>query len=255
MGSEQKVSIMESMRDLSSALWSLRTNQEAARLLRTSLSLLRCFLFFDICYLIGGITLISMALSNQMEDRDNRMVLAGGLLTLFGSLSAMCNSLASHGVRTWRRGFLLPWLLFFLLVLAFLFLHLAQVFYRYHFNLHWEHLFLFLATYCLFSCWRHIHKQYLMMAFPRPEQVIVDVESVVRDYLRPATAHSPPGDLPPKYEEVQAAASQIAEEEAPPPQYDESMTLASNVVPRNNTSSSLPPTSATPAVPVPTSAS
>merc|ERR1711962_1931538 len=31
-----------------------------------------------------------------MEDRDNRMVLAGGLLTLFGSLSAMCNSLASH---------------------------------------------------------------------------------------------------------------------------------------------------------------
>ena len=122
------------------------------------------------------------------------------------------------------------------------------------------------------------------MAFPRPEQVVVDVESVVRDYLRPATAHSPPGDLPPKYEEVQAASSQvgecwgsydipiwmnftncsppkmhlniqIAEEEAPPPQYDESMTLASNVVPRNNTSSSIPSTSATPAVPMPTSAS
>merc|ERR1712209_191233 len=154
-------------------------------------------------------------------------VFAGGLLTLFGSLSAMCNSLASHGLRTWRRAFLLPWLLFFLLVLAFLFLHLAQVFYKHH----------------------------LVMAFPRPEQVVVDVESVVRDYLRPATAHSPPGDLPPKYEEVQAASSQIAEEEALPPQYDESMTLASNVVPRNNTSSSLPPTSATPAVPMPTSAS
>ena len=82
-----------------------------------------------------------------------------------------------------------------------------QVFYQYHLRLKWEHLFLFLATYCLFSCWRHIHKQYLTMAFPRPEQVVVDVESVVRDYLRPATAHSPPGDLPPKYEEVQAAAA------------------------------------------------
>merc|ERR1719187_3032735 len=232
---------MDTVRDLSSALWSLRTSQEAARLLRTSLSLLRCFLFFDICYLIGGITLISMALSNQVKDQDNRMVFAGGLLTLFGSLSAMCNSLASHGLRTWR--------------LAFLLLHLAQVFYQYHLRLKWEHLFLFLATYCLFSCWRHIHKQYLVMAFPRPEQVVVDVESVVRDYLRPATAHSPPGDLPPKYEEVQAASSQIAEEEAPSPQYDESMTLASNVVPRNNTSSSLPPTSATPAVPMPNSAS
>merc|ERR1711872_586964 len=113
MGSEQQVVRMDTVRDLSSALWSLRTSQEAARLLRTSLSLLRCFLFFDICYLIGGITLISMALSNQVNDQENRMVFAGGLLTLFGSLSAMCNSLASHGLRTWRRAFLLPWLLFF----------------------------------------------------------------------------------------------------------------------------------------------
>jgi len=226
------------MRDLSTALWSLRTSQEAARLLRTSLSLLRCFLFFDICYLIGGITLISMALSNQMQDQDNRMVFAGGLLTLFGSLSAMCNSLASHGVRTWRRGFLLPWLLFFLLVLSFLFLHLAQVFYEYQFRLHWEHLFLFLATYCLFSCWRHIHKQYLVMAFPRPEQVVVDVESVVRDYLRPPTVLSPASDLPPKYEEVQASAAanlqatggDDSEDDLPPPQYDDSMAAAASSV-------------------------
>merc|ERR1712059_27028 len=227
MGRQQVVAVMESMRDLSSALWSLRTSQESARLLRTSLSLLRCFLFFDVCYLIGGITLITMALSNQMQDQDNRMVFTGGLLTLFASLSAMCNSLASYGVRIWRRGFLLPWLLFFLLVLAFLFLHLAQVFYRYHFNLRWEHLFLFLATYCLFSCWRHIHKQYLLMAFPRPEQVVVDVESVVRDYLRPSISQSPAGDLPPKYEDVQVNVASIptpaCSEEEPPPQYDESM--------------------------------
>merc|ERR1712211_39659 len=77
MGSEQQVVRMDTVRDLSSALWSLRTSQEAARLLRTSLSLLRCFLFFDICYLIGGITLISMALSNQVNDQENRMVFAG----------------------------------------------------------------------------------------------------------------------------------------------------------------------------------
>merc|ERR1712241_952647 len=77
MGSEQQVVRMDTVRDLSSALWSLRTSQEAARLLRTSLSLLRCFLFFDICYLIGGITLISMALSNQVNDQENRIVFAG----------------------------------------------------------------------------------------------------------------------------------------------------------------------------------
>jgi hypothetical protein len=86
---------MDTMRDLSSALWSLRTSQEAARRLRTSLSLLRCFLFFDICYLIGGITLIAMALCGN--NQDNRMVFAGGLLTLFGSLAAMCNRLVAEG--------------------------------------------------------------------------------------------------------------------------------------------------------------
>ena len=166
-----------------------------------------------------------------------------------------------------------------------------QVFYQYHLRLKWEHLFLFLATYCLFSCWRHIHKQYLVMAFPRPEQVVVDVESVVRDYLRPATAHSPPGDLPPKYEEVQAAAAQVraclmitqlkimfsissigcihnflhiqvSEEEAPPPQYDESMTMGSNLSSTNSNlastnsnpaSTNSSSTSTTPAVPMPTS--
>merc|ERR1711974_423777 len=154
---------------------------EAARLLRTSLSLLRCFLFFDICYLIGGITLISMALSNQVKDQDNRMVFAGGLLTLFGSLSAMCNSLASHGLGTWRRAFLLPWLLFFP------------------------------PGSCLpVPLPRHLLP--LLLLAPHPLAVPRDglppagagrrrdVESVVRDYLRPATAHSPPGDLPPKYE-------------------------------------------------------
>jgi len=58
-------------------------------------------------------------------------------------------------------------------------------------------------------------KQYLLMALPRPEQVIIDVESVVREFMRPAaaTSSSPAGDLPPKYEDLS---------ECPPPQYDES---------------------------------
>ena len=44
--------------------------------------------------------------------------------------------------------------------------------------------------------------------------MIIDVESVVREYLRPTTATSvsPAGDLPPKYEDLEDF----------PPQYDES---------------------------------
>merc|ERR1712032_701320 len=108
---------MEAVRDLTCTLWTIRSNQETARIFRTTQSLLRFFLFFDICYLISGIALVTMALANQMEER-NRMVVYGGLFGLFASVSAICNFFASHGLRTWRRGFLLPWLFFFLLVIA-----------------------------------------------------------------------------------------------------------------------------------------
>ena len=81
---------MDTLRDLSSALWTIRSNQEAARVLRTTNSLLRCFLFFDICYLISGIALITMALTNQLENRD-KMIMFGGLFGVFASISALCN--------------------------------------------------------------------------------------------------------------------------------------------------------------------
>ena len=80
---------MDTVRDLSSALWSLRTSQEAARLLRTSLSLLRCFLFFDICYLMSSVTLIVMALTSDKENSE--MILCGGAFGIFATISAMCN--------------------------------------------------------------------------------------------------------------------------------------------------------------------
>lgn len=154
-----------------------------------------------------------MALTNQIAERE-RMVLCGGFFGLFASLSAMCNSLACHGMRKWKRGFLVPWILFYLLVLGFLTMNLLQALYLHNFHVEWRHLFLFFAVFTIFSCWRHMKKQYLLMALPRPEQVIIDVESVVREYLRPATAISvsPAGDLPPKYEDLEDF----------PPQYDES---------------------------------
>jgi len=199
---------MDTLRDLSSALWTIRSNNEAARVLRTTNSLLRCFLFFDICYLISGIALITMALTNQLEHKD-RMIMFGGLFGVFASVSALVNSLASHGIRTWRRNFLLPWLAFFLVVLGMLIMHMAHS--LYFEQTQWRHVFLFFANIAVFSCWRHMHKQYILMALPRPQhQTVVDVESVMREYLSPVTTMSNPKDLPPKYEEVEEL----------PPQYD-----------------------------------
>merc|ERR1719308_555866 len=133
----------------------------------------------------------------------------GGLFGVFASVSALVNSLASHGIRTWRRNFLLPWLAFFLVVLGMLIMHMAHS--LYFEQTQWRHVFLFFANIAVFSCWRHVHKQYILMALPRPQhQTVVDVESVMREYLSPVTTMSNPKDLPPKYEEVEEL----------PPQYD-----------------------------------
>ncbi len=45
-----------------------------------------------------------------------------------GSYSVLyyCYSLASHGLRTWRRGFLVPWLMFYLILICLLFMVLAH---------------------------------------------------------------------------------------------------------------------------------
>ena len=197
---------MQILRDLSSALWSNKSNQDDAWVLRTTNSILRCFLFFDICYLISGVTLISMGLSNKFENRVE-MILFGGLFYVFASLSALCNSLAIHGVRTWRRNFLLPWLVFFLLVLVLLIMYMGQSLYFQHTQ--WRHVFLFYANIWIFSCWRHMQKQFILMALPRLQTV--DVEAVVSEFGSPVTNFYSLKDLPPKYEDIEDI----------PPEYDE----------------------------------
>jgi len=216
---------LETLRDLSSALWTIRSNQEATRVLRTTNSLLRCFLFFDICYLISGIALITMALTNQLDNRD-KMIMFGGLFGVFASISALCNSLASHGVRTWRRKFLLPWLCFFLVVLVLLIMHMGHSLYFQ--RAQWRHVFLFFANIAVFSCWRHMQKQFILMALPKPHSVVVDVEAVVREYLNPVTTFSPLKDLPPKYEDLGDL----------PPQYDESTMITTEPEAENTANNS-----------------
>merc|ERR1712080_86890 len=158
---------MEAVRDLSSTLWTIRTNQETSRIYRTTHSILRFFLFFDICYLISGIALVTMALANQMEER-NRMVVYGGLFGLFASVSAVCNFLASHGLRTWRRGFLLPWLLFFLLVIGLLTMNIIRDLWCHH--IQWRHVFLFFATMFIFTSWRHMQSSSWSCPCPAPSR-------------------------------------------------------------------------------------
>ena len=81
---------METLRGLTQTLWTIRANQEASRVLRTTTSLLRCFLFFDICYLVAGIALITMGLMDNHNQKAS-MIMFGGMFGVFASLSALCN--------------------------------------------------------------------------------------------------------------------------------------------------------------------
>merc|ERR1711963_568787 len=139
---------MEAVRDLSSTLWTIRTNQETSRIYRTTHSILRFFL--------------------------------------------------------------LPWLFFFLLVIGLLTMNIIRDLWCHH--IQWRHVFLFFATMFIFTSWRHMQKQFLVMSLPRPFPVSPDVEAVVREALKPLPIQLAK-DAPPRYEEV--------ETEELPPGYDE----------------------------------
>jgi len=220
---------LETLRDLSRALWSLRSHQEEARLLRTTYSLLRCFLFFDVCYLISGVTLISLALTSQVDSGRDTMIMYGGILGVFASISALCNSLANHGLRSWKRLLLLPWLIFFLVVQVIITLHLSHNIYFP--RVQWRHLLLFLANIAVFTSWRQMYSQFIMMKQQRPQEM--DVESVVRECLRPLPQQPIVKDPPPKYDELgqqdtpppyyQEESQDLHHQESPPPDYQESL--------------------------------
>ena len=78
-------------------------------------------------------------------------------------------------------------------------------------HIQWRHVFLFFANMFIFTCWRHMQKQFLVMSLPRPFPISGDVEAVVREALQPLPIL--PKDAPPRYEEVQTEES--------PPGYDE----------------------------------
>ena len=140
-----------------------------------------------------------------------KVIIFGGVIGAYATLSAFANSLARHGVKTWRRSLLVPWLCFYSLVYCLVLVWTAESLYRE--SLQWRHLFLFMALFSIFSCWRHMMRQFRLMTRPRPQvQLIVDVESMMREMVSSGDTQPQAQEPPPKYEELE-------EEEVPPPQY------------------------------------
>jgi len=151
-----------------------------------------------------------MALTEQFANHG-KMIMFGGVFGVVASISAICNSMASHGVKTWKRLFLLPWLLFYSSLLVFLLMLLGYSLYC--LRAEWKHVFLLFAIVSVFTCLRHMQRQYLLLSQPRPHSMVIDVETVMRELLdTDSSSHYKDlsKDCPPKYEDLEEL----------PPKYD-----------------------------------
>ena len=73
--------------------------------LQNILSISRCFLFFDVCYLLSGVTLMAMALTDTavgvaeggatIGDKYT-LIISGAGFGIFATVSAMCNRSVLH---------------------------------------------------------------------------------------------------------------------------------------------------------------
>jgi len=175
--------------------------------IRQSNILLRLFLCFDIFFLISAVVNLlwfSPASSHEEILGHYRNHVLKCIIGFF-SASMTCNCMAIYGVKSWKRGFILPWLVFFSAVKIFLILAFISNILNHSLNL--NQLFLLLVLMSVTSAWRHMQIQFILMGLPRPSLVILDAESG-RSENR---VSQPENDLPPKYEDV----AEI------PPKYDE----------------------------------
>ncbi len=102
----------------------------------------------------------------------------------------------------------------------------------------WTYFVLILCAFCLYSSWRHVFRQYNDMARERPQPASIDelAEQINQSATSgtgsgAATSESPPNDLPPKYEELGAAAVDGATsfvDDLPPPIYADAVAAAAS---------------------------
>merc|ERR1711974_30681 len=162
---------------------------------------------FDIFFLISAVVnqfWFSPAFSREDILGQYRFYVLQCIIGFF-SASLICNGLAIYGLKSWKRGFILPWLVFHSAVKIFLILAFISNILNYSLNL--NQLFLLVVLMLIISAWRHMQIQFILMGMPRPSTMVLDPESVSSENCQ----RYPENDLPPKYEEV----TEI------PPKYDE----------------------------------
>lgn len=193
-----------------------------------SVSTIRFLSVLNITYSIVGIIFITLAQfpPENLVMQQGLFARLGVVLLFFSPMALIADLLALHGLRQYKRVLLLPWLVFYAVMLALAFsVFLTEIF---HNGVRWHVLILGLVALMMFTRWRHINLQFkLMSVYPdRPtEQSISQLAAVVTASSSAAAAaarstssgggqtsdllkNMPPP--PPKYEDLEQ-----------PPQYED----------------------------------
>ena len=88
--------------------------------------MIKSFLLVDIWLMIAstGLILIPLFCHQTYADRI-KLLLFGSSLGGLSCISALCNSLVSHGIHVWKRVLLVPWIVLHTSILLFLLVLLA----------------------------------------------------------------------------------------------------------------------------------
>lgn len=194
-----------------------------------SVSTIKFLSILNITYTLVGLVFVTLSFLPPTNPLFQQVLFYKiGIAILFFSPLALCaDLLALKGLRTYRRVLLLPWLIFYAVILALAFsVFIKQMF---HQGPQWHLLLLFFVALMMFTRWRHINLQFkLMSIYPdRPtEQSLSEFAAAVNQsssqvsaagttpapaatigdagvFLKPAP---PPKyedlDQPPKYEDI-----------------------------------------------------
>merc|ERR1739848_580920 len=181
------------------------------------LSVIRFMAVLNFIYTVVGTAFLIIGLFPKVhralginETQSQQFLKLGVFVSLFAPLALSCDLLALRGLRSWRKGLLIPWLILYAIIVA---LAMAVVLTgTFHSGFHWRYLLLGLCCLCFFSAWRQVRLQYSAMVLQRP--TCCTVEDLATDLrareLSDVVPEPLPNDLPPKYDDLEQ-----------PPRYDE----------------------------------
>ena len=172
----------------------------SAQVLKRTLNVLLLFFMCDIFNILSGVSFLCYGTWKVLEPVEKSAWISfGKYMVILGLMSGMCNFLTRFGIRIWSRSFLVPYIVFLVMLLTYVLIQFTQsVSLR---GVKEVDSFSLLATLVILYIWQIMVRQWIYMSLPRP---------VMHDPETPVTLPALPSE----------ESSQSAQMNSPPPKYD-----------------------------------